>query len=137
MIENIREVKRVVLSTDELEKDKANLEVQLDILKEKWNRMCASGPISDTAATTSLQFEYTEALNRHENLEKTIQSKITRSLELDMFLGDFRRMDGEMSEFSEKLWLTLLDHVAVYSKEHLEYTFRKGETVRVQDLYPA
>ena len=131
VIENIQEVKRVVLATDELEKDKANLEVQLDVLKEKWNRLCASGPISDTAATASLQFEYTEALKRHKNLEKTIQSKITRSIELDKFCEDFRAMDGEVSEFSEKLWLTLLDHVTVYSKEHLEYTFRNGETVKV------
>ena len=36
VIENIQEVKRVVLTTDELEKDKANLEVQPDKQGFRW-----------------------------------------------------------------------------------------------------
>ena len=132
VIADIQTVKTKVLSTEVLQKQLDNLEVQIDILKEKWLRQYSSGPFTDASKANGLETEYTEALKQHEKLKETIQSKVARSLELDKFCLGFAKMDGQISEFSEQLWLSLVDHVTVFTKEKIEVTFRNGQTISLE-----
>ncbi len=124
---NIQQIKAQVLSTQVMQKQLDELEEKIKSLKETWMSQYSSGPLMDV---NSLEEEYTKALKKQEKLKATIQSKTTRALELDKFCSDFAQMDGQISQFSEQLWLSLLDHVVVNSKESLEFVFRNGEKIR-------
>lgn len=131
VIGNIENMKSTVLATDALQSELDRLDIEIEVLKDKWTRLCSSGPLTESTKTTSLEAEYTQALKKRENLETTIRSKTTRSLELDKFIEDFKKMDGQVSTFSDELWLTLLDHVTVHTNGKLEFLFRDGEKAEV------
>ncbi len=129
VLSDIQQIKAQVLSTQALQEQREELELQIEILKEKWLRQYSSGPLMDANKASGLEEEYSKALKKQEKLKETIQSKTARALELDKFCSDFSKMNGQISEFSESLWLSLVDHVTVYSKESLEFVFRNGEGV--------
>ncbi len=114
-----------------MEKQLDEHEEKNEKLKEKWMSHYFPGPLMDVNGASNLEEEYTKALKKQEKLKDFIQSKTTRALELDKFCSDFAQMTGQISQFSEQLWLSLLDHVVVNSKEDLEFVFRNGEKVSV------
>ncbi len=78
ILSNIQQIKAQILSTQVLEKQLEELEVQIEILKEKWLRQYSSGPLMDADRASSLEEEYTKALKNQEKLKETIHSKNTR-----------------------------------------------------------
>lgn len=131
VLKNIEELKNTVLATDALQTELDRLDIEIDVLKDKWTRLSSSGPLMDSTKASNLEAEYTQALKKRENLENAIRSKTVRRLELDKFIEDFKKMDGQLAAFSEELWLTLLDHMTVYKDGKLEFVFRNGEKVEV------
>ena len=131
VIGNIEELKSTVLATDALQTELDRLDIEIEVLKDKWTRLCSSGPLTESTKATRLEAEYTQALKKRDDLKEDIRSKTVRKYKLDKFIDDFKKMDGQLAEFSEELWLTLLDHVTVHTDGRLEFMFRDGESVMV------
>ncbi len=62
-------------------------------------------------------------------LEEAIQDKKCRKTKTRLFLKTLSKQDSVITDFSETLWNSLLDHITVYSKEDVRVTFRNGEEV--------
>lgn len=48
---------------------------------------------------------------------------------IEAFLKDLAEMD--LREFTEELWFNLLDHMTVYSKKDVRFTFKNGTEITV------
>lgn len=51
---------------------------------------------------------------------------------IEAFLRDLAEMDKDVQEFTDDLWFNLLDHVTVFSKKDVMFTFKNGTEIRVK-----
>lgn len=51
---------------------------------------------------------------------------------IESFLRDLAEMDADVQEFTDDLWFNLLDHVTVFSKKDVRFTFKNGTEVSVK-----
>ena len=68
-----------------------------------------------------------------ERLDETthaIAEKKVRRGTIERFLAELEQ--GEMpTEFRERLWMNLVDHVTVFGKEDVRFTFKDGTEIKV------
>ena len=51
---------------------------------------------------------------------------------IEAFLHDLADMDEDVQEFTDDLWFNLLDHVTVFSKKDVRFTFKNGTEISVK-----
>jgi len=49
---------------------------------------------------------------------------------IEEFLKNLAEMNGRVTEFTDDLWFNLLDHVTVYSKDDVRFTFKNGTEIK-------
>ena len=64
-------------------------------------------------------------------LEETTRDRQYRKNKTELFLKTLKKQDGLVSELSSDLWYALADHVVVYSKKDVRFTFRNGVEIRM------
>lgn len=47
------------------------------------------------------------------------------------FIGGLQRLDGVCKGFDEELWTALLEHVTIYTKDDIRFTFKVWDEVKV------
>ena len=136
IIRGFEEVKDVIFDISPQEADLERLKkerIETISLMEKLTRENASLAMDQQMYKT--QFEqlserYSEVHAQVEALEEAIQDKRYRKTRTDLFLKTLKKQEVLVSEFSEKLWYALADHVTVYSKEDVRFTFKNGEEIK-------
>ena len=69
--------------------------------------------------------EYDKVANR-------ISSKLAQREQFKRVLETLEDQDGVISEFDEGLWCSLVDHVTVYGKEDVKFTFKNGIEIKAK-----
>lgn len=72
-----------------------------------------------------------------EKLEKTqaiLADKYSRKIQIDRFLETIKSQDDLITEFSPKLFISIVDIVEVFSKKEIKVHFKNGEIVVVDLL---
>ena len=49
---------------------------------------------------------------------------------MEMFMKNLKKQSGAVTEFDERVWLSMIDYVTVNSKEDIRVTFKNGITVQ-------
>ena len=49
---------------------------------------------------------------------------------MEMFMKNLKKQSGAVTEFDERVWLSMIDYVTVNSKEDIRVTFKNGITVK-------
>ncbi len=73
-----------------------------------------------------LSGRYTETNEKLVIVEKAIQDIQYRKTKTDMFFGALKKQECLVTEFSTELWYALADHVTVYSKKDVRFSFKNG-----------
>ena len=50
---------------------------------------------------------------------------------MEEFIGMIAKLDGAVTEFSESLWGSLVDHVTVFKNKGVTFTFKGGTEISV------
>lgn len=50
---------------------------------------------------------------------------------VERFLADLEQQEEMPAEFRERLWMNLVDHVTVFGKDDVRFTFKDGTEIRV------
>ena len=112
---------------------KAELESEMQIVSELMEQA-----LRDNAANAqdqddfnrrfnALDQRYREVETRLNAVSDQIKDKLLRKAQIDDF---FRSLEGIQSiEFSPALWSSLIDHVTVYGKNDIRYTFKNGTEI--------
>ena len=64
-----------------------------------------------------------------EEYEKQVLSSeqdVCRVAQIDYFISTLEKMKSPITEFDEQLWISMVDHVVVYSKTDIRVVYRDG-----------
>ncbi len=78
----------------------------------------------------SLVRRFEKAKFRLQEIDGTIIDREKRRLQIELFINELQKQDCLITEFDEKLWLTLIDYITVYSTDDMRFTFKNGEEVK-------
>ncbi|WP_148347936.1 hypothetical protein [Bacillus rubiinfantis] len=64
---------------------------------------------------------------RFEEISELASGKKARGVLVEAFIAELGRQDGLITEFDERLWVTLADFATVYSETDARFTFKNGK----------
>ena len=81
---------------------------------------------------SELEKEYREALAEKEKLQDELTERRRRSLMIGWFIDEVSGFEDLFTEFSENLWLGLVDVIVVVYKKNFRVKFKSGMEVPVE-----
>ena len=51
---------------------------------------------------------------------------VGRISQIDFFISSLEKLNAPVTEFDEQLWISMVDHVVVHSKEDIRVVYRDG-----------
>lgn len=78
-----------------------------------------------------LSDRYHKMETRISELKHTIQDRLYRKTKTDLFLKSLRNQEDVVTEFSDELWHSLVDHAEVHGKDDVRFTFKNGVEIKV------
>ena len=78
---------------------------------------------------------YEEIEQELEKVKAEVQRKQAKGRELGAFIAAVEKLPQTITDFDEALWGAMVDHITVYAKGDLRFTFRDGSEVKA--LYMA
>ena len=81
---------------------------------------------------SELEKDYREALAEKEKLQDERTNRRRRSLMIKRFIEEVKGFDDVFTEFSEKLWLGLVDVMVLVDKKYFRVKFKSGMEVPVE-----
>jgi DNA invertase Pin-like site-specific DNA recombinase len=137
IIGNFNKIKDGLFDTSAQEAELERLKeerVEIVSLMEKLTNENASVVMAQSeyrARFDNLSGRYAKVKDNLVILEDTIKDKQYRKTKTDLFLKTLKKQNALVSNFSGDLWHALADHVTVYSKEDVRFTFRNGMEIRI------
>lgn len=74
--------------------------------------------------------KYEEAKFHHEKLQVEAGKKYDRKQKLIEFIATLEQAD-QVITFEADLWTLLVDHVTIYGKDDIRFTFKEGTEIKV------
>lgn len=124
------------LNTEKIDAECAALETELEIVSELTRKL-----IAENATTVIQQDEYNRRYDamaqRYRDAEDRAQQlqrqKVTRRFQADViesFMNEIRAFDDSLPvQYSDRLWLNLIDRVMVYEDGRLVFRFKNGTEI--------
>ena len=81
---------------------------------------------------SELEKEYREALAEKDKLQDELTERRRRSLMIGWFIDEVSGFEDLFTEFSENLWLGLVDVIVVMDKKNFRVMFKSGMEVPVE-----
>ena len=79
------------------------------------------------------QEEFDELVERHRKVKQEYEEQalaseqdIGRVAQIDYFINTLEEMDAPVTEFDDQLWISMVGHVVVLSKEDIRLVYRDG-----------
>lgn len=129
----------------ELVSDCVELDEKIDSLNEELQVVSelVTQCVKENASTAQSQEEYskkyTSLVRRYEKAQTALQkateerrAKTERDQELRAFIGTLKEKPLVVEEWSEDLWVTLLDTATVHKDGRIVFLFKNGTTIEVQ-----
>ena len=79
-----------------------------------------------------MEKEYREALADKEKFQDELTERMRRSLMIKRFIDEVSGFEDLFTEFSENLWLGLVDVMVVVDKKNFRVKFKSGMEVSVE-----
>ena len=80
----------------------------------------------------ALSERYDRTKERLDKVSGRIMERQAKREMIEAFLHDLAEMDEDVQEFTDDLWFNLLDHVTVFSKKDVRFTFKNGTEISVK-----
>ncbi len=136
ILKELRTVQDTFSRTEELEKEKLRLTIQMNEDDE-----AVKAAIAENARKVQNQDEYNtrfEILSARAEESKAQYNKVTaeitmrgiRRREFDRFIKKVEELPKIITDFDEALWSSLVDHITVYSKENIVFTLNSGMEIK-------
>ena len=122
------------LATDDLEQELAELEAEINIAAElveeciRENAHVALDQAEYQKRYDSLAARYDKAKARHDEVTELIADRTARRKQIDLYFRELRKRQP-LETFREEDWLSMVDHMTVYSKDDIRVTFKDGTEI--------
>lgn len=136
IIREFEEIKDIIFDTTSQEAELEQLQEELNTTTHQLEKLTKENA-STVMDQSTYKKEFENMLDTYhcmksevETITNTIKDKKRRKVKAKHFLSTLKEQDTLISTFSEKLWFSLLDHVVVYGKEDVRFTFKNGEEIK-------
>lgn len=125
-----------VLSTEKQERRVAEIEAELAELEAENEELIAQNATvvldqEEYQAQRDVILERYEKLNAEcQELTQDINEKQMRCEVIERFRREYEKLEP-VNDFSEMLWISMLDRLVVYSKERIVFVFRDGSEIEL------
>ena len=122
------------LATDDLERELAELEAEINIAAElveeciRENAHVALDQAEYQKRYDSLAARYDKAKTRHDEVTELIADRTARRKQIGLYFRELRKRQP-LETFREEDWLSMVDHMTVYSKDDIRVTFKDGTEI--------
>ncbi len=137
VIANFEAIKDTVFATDALEREKADLHEEMNVVAELI-KQCISENARVALNQEEYQARYNSLVDRFEKAKAQLEAvsmeiteKQARREMAEQCLAEITKQEGVISEFDEDLWYALVDYVTVFNKENVRFTFKDGTEIKV------
>ncbi len=111
LIQLRRERAEVVSLMEQLTAENASVAMDQESYKSRFER---------------LSERYIKGNDQVATLDATIRNRQYRKAKTELFIKELRKLDELVTAFSDELWYSLVDHVTVYNKTDVRFTFKNG-----------
>lgn len=136
IINNHKEMAKIIFDTYTLEKEKIELEEELNIVAEQVND-CINENARKVQNQDEYEIRYTSLVNRFnatkarlDEIKQTIIEKQSKRDEVEDFIQELEKQEL-MTEFDKNVWLSMVDFLTVYHYGRIEFTFLDGSQVEL------
>jgi hypothetical protein len=63
-------------------------------------------------------------------LDETVRDRQYRKTKTELFIKELKKLDGLVTEFSDELWHSLVDHAAIHGKDDVRFMFKNGREIK-------
>lgn len=137
IVSNLGLLLQDIPDTFDLEKEAKEAAAEKDVLAEMVDKA-----IEENASKAQDQEEYeknfSSLMERYESQKKKcddlavqIARLKAKKRQMENFIETVGHMDGCISEFDERLWGSLVDHLTVYNRKRIVFTFKGGQETTV------
>ena len=122
------------LATDELERELADLEAEINIAAElveeciRENAHVALDQAEYQKRYDGLASRYDKAKDRHDEVTELIAERISRRKRIELYFRELRKREP-LETFRDEDWFSMVDHMTVYSKDGIRVTFKDGTEI--------
>ena len=138
IIATFEAIKDKMYDTTELETEQAALQQEVMVVTELVEQ-CISENAHVAQNQKDYQKKYDALSERYDRTKERLDKVSGRIMErqakremIEAFLHDLAEMDEDVQEFTDDLWFNLLDHVTVFSKKDVRFTFKNGTEISVK-----
>ena len=115
-----------------LEKAAATFDNKMVLLQDYISKNAITEKELADGRYSELEKEYREALAEKEKLQDELTERRRRSLMIGWFIDEVSGFEDLFTEFSENLWLGLVDVMVVMDKKNFRVKFKSGMEVPVE-----
>ena len=127
---------KIIFDTSALEKEKIELEEELNIVAEQVND-CINENARKVQNQDEYEIRYTSLVNRFnatkgrlDEIKQTIIEKQSKRDEVEDFIQELEKQEL-MTEFDKNVWLSMVDYLTVHHVGKVEFTFFDGSKVEL------
>ena len=135
VIANCERVRDLLTDCTDIDSEIATLIGELEVVTEL-TRKCIEENSQVAQNQDEYQARYANYCERYNGLAARIndlqqqrESRQSRRSDFDIFIKAFKKLDGTVTTFSDRLWQTLLDSVTVQGDGKLLFKFNNGTIV--------
>ena len=121
-----------MIELGKLEKAAATFDEKMVLLQDYISKNAITEKELADGRYSELEKEYREALAEKEKLQDELTERRRRSLLIKRFIDEVSVFEDLFTEFSENLWLGLVDVIVVIDKKNYRVKFKSGMEVPVE-----
>ena len=136
IISNHKEMTKIIFDTSVLEKEKIELEEELNIVAEQVND-CISENAKKVQNQDEYEIRYTSLVNRFnatnarlDEVKQTIIEKQSKRDEVEDFIKELEKQEL-ITEFDKNVWMSMVDYLTVNNNGKIEFTFLDGSQIEL------
>ncbi|MFM1514532.1 recombinase family protein [Helcococcus ovis] len=136
IISNHKEMAKIIFDTSTLEKEKLELEEELNIVAEQVND-CINENSRKVQNQDEYEIKYSSLVNRFnstkvrlDEINQAIIEKQSNRDEVEDFIKELEKQEL-MTEFDKNVWLSLVDCLTMHHDGRIEFTFLDGSQVEL------
>jgi len=133
ILNKVLDTKKLKMKEDEQSQELNKISKQIEKLVES-NSIIVQNPEEFNVEYNNLSAKYFTIQEKLEKTQAILADKYSRKLQIDRFLETLKKQDDLITEFSPKIFISIVDTVEVFSKKEIKVHFKNSEIVVVDLL---
>ena len=136
ILEELREDQAMLTGTEEMEKEQKRLAEQMNVDADAVQEAIAENArVAQNQEEYSIRYEalsarFQETKDKYDAVTIEIAQRGIRRREFGRFIHSLEALPEMVTELSEELWGSLVDHVTVHSKDNIIFTLTSGTEIK-------